>query len=152
MRNRNPFLTSAVAGVTAGVVVFGAAWASNGETSAKTFEIGVTCPDNTAPSAFEDSSLNKYVERGVMSLGSVPVRVVCGLDETKPLSIVDMSGESHTGNPFSGFIEITAHPAQDPYNENASTAETNTLKMKINHELGAVLLKNADSVEIRPVS
>lgn len=151
-QNRNPFLTSAVVGVTTGVAIFGSAWASNGETSAKTFEVGVTCPDGTAPSAFEDHSLNRHVERAPMSLGSVPVRIVCGRDGTKPLSIMDMNGASHISSPFSGFIEITAHPAQDPYNSDATTAETDTLAMKISKGLGAVLLTNADSVEIHPAS
>lgn len=141
----SPFLV----GVVGAAAVVAGHWAINGETSEKTFSIGVICPEGLMPSAYVDSSLNRYVERSAMSHGSVPVRVVCGNDKAVPSYIgpVD-SWDEQTPPIYSGVIDITAHPAIDYTNPYASTVNTSELDAKISNKLGAVLFTNADQVQI----
>lgn len=141
----SPFLV----GVVGAAAVVAGHWAINGETSEKTFSIGVACPEGLQPSAYVDGSLNRYVERSVMSHGSVPVRVVCGNDKAMPnnMGFVDSWGEQ-TPPIYSGVIDITAHPAIDYTNPYASTVNTSELGAEINNRLGAVLFTNADKVQI----
>ncbi|MGB4758666.1 MAG: hypothetical protein WBP26_01290 [Candidatus Saccharimonadales bacterium] len=139
----SPFLV----GVVGAAAVVVSHWAVNGETSEKTFSIGVVCPEGLLPRAYVDNSLNRYVERSVMSHGSVPVRIVCGYDNAPDyIGLTDSQGAPPSI--YSGVIDIIAHPAIDYTNPDASTVNTNELDAKISNKLGAVLFTNADRVRI----